>query len=115
MEEEAIEEEKENEGANKEKVVSINAWGEYATEHLSSSNDDSLIVLFQFEQGREGTYNNTDMIINTESTVSVIKKKTLINIRDNKHTLRVYINGGHQDSNEKEDLPGYFNIWYNPK
>ena len=93
---EAIEGEQENEGADKEEVGNVNTWEKYATEHLSSDNDDSLIVSFQFEQGKEGKYNDTDMLLDTGSTVSVIKnKKMLIDIRDSKQTLQTYTNGGH--------------------
>ena len=56
-----------------------------------------------------------DILIDTGSTCSVIKNsKMLLNIGDRGKKLRAYTNGGHQDSNEEGDLPGFFKVWYNP-
>ena len=53
-------------------------------------------------------YRDTDMLLDTGSTVSVIKNAgMLINIREATHNLRVYTNGGHQDSTKKGELPGF--------
>ena len=39
----------------------------------------------------------------------------LINIRKKGITLRAFTNGGYQDSNFIGDLPGFFQVWYNPQ
>jgi len=37
----------------------------------------------------------------------------LLNISESKKTLRAYINGGHQNSNQEDNFPGFFKVWYN--
>ena len=65
--------------------------------------------------GRDDKYEDTDILLDTGSTVSVIKNhKMLINIEDKGRKLRAYTNGGHQDSTKEGDLPGFFKVWYNP-
>ena len=41
--------------------------------------------------------------------------KMLINVRNSDTVLRAYTNGGHQDSTQVADLPGFFKVWFNPK
>ena len=97
----------------------MNAGEGYTEEYGSLDDDDSLVVsfqsAFQFVQANEGVYDDTDLLIDTGSTVSVIRcEKMLMNVTDNKRTLRAYTNGGHQDSTQKGDLPGFFRVWFNP-
>ena len=78
----------ETEDAEQEDFVNVSTWKEYVDEHASSDDDDSLIVSFQFIQGIKGKYEDTNMLLDTGSNVSVIKnEKMLINIRDSKHKL----------------------------
>ena len=98
---------------NEELVRSFNdcAWEDFADD-----SDDSLIVSFQFLMGRYDNYEDTDILLDTGSTCSVVKNpKMLLNIGDRGRKLRAYTNGGHQDSNEEGDLPGFFRVWYNPR
>ena len=90
----------------------MNAGEGYTEEYGSLDDDDSLVVsfqsAFQFVQANEGVYDDTDLLIDTGSTVSVIRcGKMLVSATDNEKTLRAYTNGGHQDSNQKGDLPGF--------
>ena len=39
----------------------------------------------------------------------------LINVKKSKKILRAYTNGGHQDSNQEGDFPGFFKVWFNLK
>ena len=97
----------ENEGAETEDFVNVGAWEQHANEQLGSD-DDSLILLFQFIQRIVCNYKDTDMLINTGPTVSVINNdKMLVNIKDSPHKLRAYTNGRHQDSTKKGELPGF--------
>ena len=94
---------KRNKGVKDDSPLNANAWEGYAEEYGSSDDDDSLVVsfqsAFQFVQANEGVYDDTDLLIDTGSTVSVIRcEKMLVNVTDNEKTLRAYTNGGHQDS-----------------
>ena len=61
-------------------------------------------------------YEEDDILLDTGSTVSVFKNsKILTDIRKTGQTLRALTNGGHQDSNMKEILPGFFPVWFNEK
>jgi hypothetical protein len=83
---------------------------------VSSDDDDSIVVSLQFVHGKESRYKDTDILIDTGSTCSVImNKKMLLNVTESSKTLRAYTNGGHQDSNQEGDFPGFFKVWYNPK
>ena len=63
-----------------------------------------------------GNYSDTDILLDTGSTMSVFKnKKMLLNVRKSKRVLRAYSNGGFQDSDTEGDFPGMFTVWYNPK
>jgi hypothetical protein len=83
------------------------------------SDDDSVIVSFQCLQKGEHSVNldscdDNSILIDTGSTCSVFKnRKMLMNLRKSAKTLRAYTNGGHQDSTEVADLPGFFEVWYN--
>ena len=95
-----------------ESIVSLqnNDW-----EAHSSDDEDSLVMSFQYLHGGEDRYDDTDILIDTGSTVSMIRnKKMLINITSSAKTLRAYTNGGHQDSNKVGEFPGFFKVWYNP-
>ena len=62
-----------------------------------------------------GNYSDTDILLDTGSTMSVFKnKKMLLNVRKSKKVLRAYSNGGYQDSQNVGDVPGMFPVWYNP-
>ena len=55
----------------------------------SSDDDDSIVVSFQFLQGKESRYSDTDILIDTGSTCSVVmNEKMLLNISDSEKTLR---------------------------
>ena len=85
-----------------------------------SSDDDSLVVAFQFmgmaaKLASNGQYSDTDILLDTGSTMSVFKnKKMLLNVRRSKRVLRAYSNGGYQDSDTVGDFPGMFTVWHNP-
>jgi Reverse transcriptase (RNA-dependent DNA polymerase) len=56
------------------------------------------------------------ILLDSESTVSIFNnKKFLKNIRHcgNEQGLRIYSNGGHQDTHMVGDLPGFGQVWYN--
>ena len=56
------------------------------------------------------------ILIDTGSTFSVIKNADmLLNIHDSNTTLTAVTNGGKQRHNMEGDLPGFFEVWYNPK
>ena len=77
----------------------------------SSDDDDSIVVSFQFLQGKESRYSDTDILIDTGSTCSVVmNEKMLLNISESEKTLRAYTNGGHQDSNQEGDFPGFSKV-----
>jgi hypothetical protein len=84
----------------------------------TDSDDNSVIVSFQFgQQGGQNleACNDNSILIDTGSTCSVFKNpKMLLNIRRSNKTLRVYTNGGHQDSTAIADLLGFFQVWFNP-
>ena len=55
------------------------------------------------------------ILIDTGSTFSVINfSKMLINVRKSNKTLRAIMNTRSQDHVLKADLPGFFEVWYNP-
>ena len=83
-----------------------------------SDSDDSLIMSFQhvYLNGATSRYSDTDVLLDTGSTVSVIKnRKMLINAKNSEKTLRAFTNGGHQDSTMDGDFPGFFKVWFNPE
>ena len=43
--------EQEDEGAIEEDFVNVDEWEDYTNKHISSDDEDSLIVSFQFTQG----------------------------------------------------------------
>jgi hypothetical protein len=91
-----------------------------AVEIEADSDDDSVIVSFQYLQKNTSpnllACDNNSILLDTGSTCSVFKNsEMLINIRKSATTLRAYTNGGHQDSKEVADLPGFFEVWYNPQ
>jgi hypothetical protein len=58
----------------------------------------------------------TWILLDSESTVSIFNNKKLLkNIRHcgNEQGLRIYSNGGHQDTHMVGDLPGFGQVWYN--
>ena len=82
-------------------VLNSCAWDDFA-----DNSDDFLLVSFQFLLGRADTYEDTDILIDTGSTCSVIEShKMLINIGDRVKKLQAYTNGGRQDSNKEGGLP----------
>ena len=75
-----------------ESIVSLqnNDW-----EAHSSDDEDSLVMSFQYLHGGEDRYDDTDILIDTGSTVSMIRnKKMLINLTRSAKILRAYTNGG---------------------
>ena len=69
---------------------------------------------FQFVNARENIYSDTDVLIDTGSTCSVMKNDDmLLNITNSDKTLHAYANGGDQDSNLRGDFPGFFRVWLN--
>lgn len=96
------------------------------TQHINAteieetgSDDDSVIISFQCHQANSISKNlaacdDNSILIDTGSTCSVFKNdKMLMNIRKSPKTLRAFTNGGHQDSTQVADLPGFFQVWYN--
>ena len=56
------------------------------------------------------------VLIDTGSTCPGFNyKKMLINVKKSNQTLRAFTNRGNQDSNLVGNLPGFFQIWFNPK
>jgi Zinc knuckle len=58
------------------------------------------------------------ILLDSESTVSIFNNSKLLkNIRHcgNEQGLRIYSNGGHQDTHLIGDLPGFGQVWYNTK
>ena len=85
--------------------------------------DDSSVILSiqflnehqQYFEKQHG-YDNKYILIDTGSTFSVIKnEKILINIHKSKRTLRSVTNGDILDHNMMGHLPGFFEVWFNPK
>ena len=85
-------------------------------EDEDTSDDDSLVVAFQYmglaaNLANSGKYSDTDILLDTGSTMSVFKnKKMLLNVRKSRRVLRAYSNSGFQDSNTVGDFPGIFTV-----
>ena len=83
--------------------------------------DDSIedIVHFSWTQinnNNDNKYKDTDILIDTGSTFSVLKNPQMIlNIKESERKMKAYTNGGRQDFTLVGDLPGFFRVWYNPK
>ena len=82
-----------------------NEWTNMQGENIGarnedSSDDDSLVVAFQFmgmaaKLATNRQYSDTDILLDTGSTMSVFKNaKMLLNVRKSKRVLRAYSNGG---------------------
>ena len=81
----------------------------------TSDDDHEVTVSFQgFTQSRRDDYPANAILIDSGSTRSVFKSKSLLqNVRKNNATLRAYTNAGYQDSTLVGDLPGFFHFWRN--
>ena len=78
------------------------------------SDDESVIMDFQFVMDDGGMYDERSILIDTGSTFSVMKNpKMVVNIRDSKKIMKAETNGGVQESNQKAFLPGFFEVWFN--
>jgi hypothetical protein len=65
-------------------------------------------------QAEMGTIDPTWILLDSQSTISVFKKKDMLrNIRRAPHVLRAITNGGYQDSNMVGDFPNLSEVWYN--
>ena len=88
-----------------------------------SSDDEELfttsniLVTYQYfaKHLHHDRYKDTAILIDTGSTCSVFHNKNMLsNVRKSRNKLHGYTNGGHQDSTLVGDLPGFFQVWYNP-
>lgn len=99
----------EDKGDNDGAFVDVGVCDSYAEEYENLDGGDSLVVSLQFIHGSEDRYDDTNILIDTRSIVSVIKnEKMTIHVTNSKKILRTYTNGGHQDSTKEEDLAGIF-------
>ena len=81
-----------------------------------SSDDESVIMDFQFAMDSIGLYDDKAILIDTGSTFSVMKNpKMVIDIKKSKKVMKAETNGGVQESNYKALLPGFFEVWFNTK
>ena len=87
----------------------------------NDSDDDSIVITHHHLQlnvrkAMRNTKIYTDsLLINTVSTCSVFNcEKMLINVKKRNKTLRAFTSGRHQDSNLVGNLPGFFQVWFNP-
>ena len=85
---------------------------------MGEPENEHEIVHFSWNQmntNNRDKYKDTDILIDTGSTFSVFKNpQMLLNIRRGERKMTAYTNGGQQDSTLVGDLPGFFEVWYNP-
>jgi hypothetical protein len=81
--------------------------------------DDDIDFCFVQKQRNYGrAISPTWILLDSESTTNIFaNKRFLRNIRpcDAETGLRLYSNGGHQDTHLVGDLPGFGTVWYNKK
>ena len=78
------------------------------------SDGESVILSFCNHLSEVKKYSNTDILLDTGSTVSVFNnRKMLTDIKTTPNTMRALTNGGFQDSNMRGILPGFFPVWFN--
>jgi Zinc knuckle len=79
------------------------------------SDEDSRQFCFHLDDGSP-EISRSWILLDSESTVSIFNNRKLIkNIRNcgNEQGLRIYSNGGHQDTHLVGDLPGFGQVWFN--
>lgn len=65
---------------------------------------------------KQGKVKGNDILLDLGSSCYVFRDDILLsNIRQNPKTSRSLTNGGHQDLQLMEYLPGFFPVWYNKK
>ena len=80
----------------------------------ADTDEESVIVSYCNHMAGEVKCDDTAILLDTGSTVSVFKnRKMLTDIETVQVKMRAVTNGGHQDSNEKGILPGFFPVWVN--
>lgn len=82
----------------------------------ATDTEDELMVSFQ-GLARNFVLSECDdrsILIDSGSTCSVFRNANLLIDIESSKTLRAFINGGHQDSNQVALLPDFFKVWYNP-
>lgn len=78
------------------------------------SDDESVIIDFQFAMGTSGLYDDKTILIDTGSTFSVMKNpKMVVDIRKSKKVMKVETNSGVHETNHKAFLPVFFEVWFN--
>ena len=88
-------------------------------EELSTTASDSsqILVTYQYlaKHSHHDRYKDTAILIHTGSTCFVFHNKNMLSdVRKSRNKLRACTNGEHQDSTLVGDLPGFFQVWYNP-
>jgi hypothetical protein len=85
------------------------------TEQEESDDEDSGQFCFHMDD-ESPAISRSWILLDSESTVSIFNNRKLLkNIRHcgNEQGLRIYSNGGHQDTHLVGDLPGFGQVWLN--
>jgi len=74
----------------------------------TDSDDESIIVNFQFTMTQRSNYDENSLLIDTGPTSSAIKNpKMVVNMRKSITVMNTKLNGGQQISKYKADLPDF--------
>ena len=89
--------------------------GEASDDSDRDAGDKDLITSYCYHLDDLAQHDEDSILIDTGSTVSIFNNEEMLtNVREVSQTMRAITNGGHQDSNKKGILPGFFPVWVNP-